>query len=188
VNNIKVKPVNLTPYYYSHDTNPLVKYKTCKQIGYVKRIKKVGWGIQYTIEAATGIKYPCGIEIKGQKTHYNTGCVYLEDTRSIGQETLIKRFENEPKSRTVATVSINSGRETNESTSDSKLLGGDAAKDNRNNTNTRSKRSSTKMASTSSIAGNSKGTTRKRTTSKNSELDDAIQKQRDFLNGFVKKD
>jgi hypothetical protein len=161
-----------------------------KQAGYVKKIKKATWGIQYTVEAATGIRYPCGIEIKGQKTHYNTGCIHAEETRSIGPEALGKRFQNEPKSRRAATISINTTGTTDESPSNDKLLGGDDAQDSGKATKPRAKRSSTKMDATSSTRGNSKSAATKRRNNKDTELDEAIQKQRSFLDFTkpIKKD
>ena len=75
-----------------------------KQYGHVIRIKKATWGIQYSVQAASGTKYPCGIQIQGQKTHYNTGYILLDDTRTIGSEELERRIQigiNEPRSTTV---------------------------------------------------------------------------------------
>jgi hypothetical protein len=158
-----------------------------KQVGYVRRFKKVGWGIQYTVESTEGVKYPCGIELKGQKTQYNTGCIYLEDTRSIGQESLVKRFQNDAKPRRVTTVPLVITRTKDESTSSNKLLGGNTPEASRKDSDTGSTRNSTKMDAKLSINGNSNSNTTKRRVSKNTELDTAIQKQRDFLSGFVKK-
>ena len=159
-----------------------------KQVGYVKKIKKASWGIQYIVESTTGVKYPCGIQIKGQKTHYNTGYIHFEDTRSNGQDDLIKRFQNGPKSRTITPVSINTGGSENESSGDSKLHGGDDSKNSGKDTKPRRKKSSADVATSSSSNGVDRHATKKRKVSRNAELDTAIQKQRDFLNGFVKKD
>jgi hypothetical protein len=159
-----------------------------KQVGYVRRFKKVGWGIQYTVEAVGGVKYPCGIEIKGQKTQYNTGCIYLEETRSIGQESLVKRFQNEARPRRVTTVPLVITRTKDEGISSNKLLGTDNVDAVRTDANSRPTRNSTKMDAKLSINGDSNHNPKKRRVSKNTELDTAIQKQRDFLSGFVKKD
>ena len=161
-----------------------------KQVGYVKKFKKSSWGIQYIVESTTGVKYPCDIEIKGQKTHYNTGYIHFEETRSNTQEDLIKRFQNGPKSRTITTVSIDPGRPDNESSGNSKLRGGDDSKNSGKDTKPRRKKPSTTMDSTSSSNGVDRSTTKKRKVSRNAELDAAIQKQRSFLDFTkpVKKD
>lgn len=152
-----------------------------KQVGYVKKFKKSSWGIQYIVESTTGVKYPCGIEIKGQKTHYNTGYIHFEETRSNTQEDLIKRFQNGPKSRTITTVSIDPGRPDNESTGDSKLLGGDDSKNSGKDTKLRRKKPSADVATTPSSNGVDRSATKKRKVSGNAELEAAIQKQRSFL-------
>lgn len=155
-----------------------------KQCGYVTKFKKVGWGIQYTVQSVDKTNYPCGMEIQNEKTSYYVGYILYETTKSIGQDELARRIEterNQPKSRPIKTVSIITGGskpqiETNsgESRSDS---GSVAIKD----TKTRSKRSSTKVDTKSSAAGNTASDTRKRGTSKKSKLEEAFEKQRSFL-------
>jgi len=159
-----------------------------KQVGYVKKFKKASWGIQYTVESPEGAKYPCGIEIKGQKTQYNTGCIYLEDTRSIGQESLIKRFQNDAKPRTTTTVPLVIDRSTNKSSSNSNLFGRNNDEASTKDSNIGSARNSTNLDVKLGIDGDNKHHTPKRRISKDKQLDTAIQKQRDFLSGFVKKD
>lgn len=155
-----------------------------KQCGYVTKFKKVGWGIQYTVQSVDKTNYPCGMEIQNEKTSYYVGYILYETTKSIGHTELARRIETErsqPKSRPIKTVSIITGGpkpqiETNsgESRSDS---GSVAVKD----TKTRSKRSSTKVDTKSSTAGNTASNTRKRGTSKKSKLEEAFEKQRSFL-------
>lgn len=162
-------------------TAVLFSWLGCKQVGYVKKLKKTTWGIQYTVESSTGVKYPCGIEIKGQTTHYNTGCIYLEDTRSMGQSDLIKRFQNQPKSRRVATISINTTGTVHESTSNRELLGGDADKDSGKNSKSKRRGSGSTVDSASSSRRNNSNNSKKSKDTKNAELEAAIQKQRSFL-------
>ena len=50
-----------------------------KQYGYVTKTKQSNWGVQYTVESIEGLKYPCGIQIQGQKTQYHTGFILFED-------------------------------------------------------------------------------------------------------------
>lgn len=155
-----------------------------KQCGYVTKFKKVGWGIQYTVQSVDKTNYPCGMEIQNEKTSYYVGYILYETTKSIGDTELARRIEIErtrPKSGPIKTVSIITGGpkpqiETNsgESRSDS---GSVAIKD----TKTRSKRSSTKVDTKSSTTGNDASNTRKRATSKKSKLEEAFEKQRSFL-------
>jgi len=159
-----------------------------KQYGHVIRIKKATWGIQYSVQAASGTKYPCGIQIQGQKTHYNTGYIYMEDTRTIGSEELERRIQigiNEPRSTTVVRNPI---RETSESRDNNTGSRTNDAKHSDTTTPNRTKRSSKSNANASSSGRNGTTSTKKRKDTANTELTDAIQKQRDFLNGFINRD
>ena len=159
-----------------------------KQYGYVKKTKQVNWGTQYTVESTSGVKYPCGIQIQGQKTHYNTGYILFEDTRTIGAEELKRRIQtiiNEPR---VTKVFRNPTGTKSESRDDDSSSRTDATIDSIKDTPNKPKRSSKSNVVSSSSGGNGIVDTKKRKNSRNTELDTAIQKQRDFLNGFVKKD
>lgn len=159
-----------------------------KQYGHVIRIKQASWGIQYSVQAASGTKYPCGIQIQGQKTPYNTGYIYLEDTRTIGAEELERRIQTDVKVPRTTTVVRNPVRETSESRDNDSGSRTDDAKHSDSNTANRTKRSSKSNANASSTGRNGTTSTKKRKDTANTELTDAIQKQRNFLNGFVKKD
>lgn len=159
-----------------------------KQCGYVTKFKKVGWGIIYTVQSVKGTKYPCGIEIKGQKTQYNTGCIHAEETRSIGQEDLVKRIQLGREAERIKPIARNPVRSEDESRSNSELRDRDDSKDSGKDTKPRRKKSSTDVVATPSFAGVDRPTTKKRRVSSNKELDSAIEKQRNFLSGFVKKD
>jgi hypothetical protein len=159
-----------------------------KQYGYVKKTKQSGWGTQYTVESPSGVKYPCGIQIQGQKTHYSTGYIIFEDTISIGQEELERRFQNTPKTVRATTVSIDYGRQDSESTVRNTTSGTDDAKDSGKAKTTRKKRSVKSDVVPPSVGGDGNIDTKKRKVSSNKELDSAIEKQRNFLSGFVKKD
>jgi hypothetical protein len=159
-----------------------------KQCGYVTKFKKVGWGIIYTVQSVKGTKYPCGIEIKGQKTQYNTGCIHAEETRSIGQEDLVKRIQLGREAERIKPIARNPIRSEDESRSNSELRDRDDSKDSGKDTKPRRKKSSTDVVATPSFAGVDRPTTKKRRVSSNKELDSAIEKQRNFLSGFVKKD
>ena len=149
-----------------------------KKYGYVIRTKQMAWGIMYTVES-DGTKYPCGISIKTHKTAYTTGCILADDTRSIGDVELKRRIQSGHHS-TNTEVFSNPGRTKNESRSD-------------NNDSGRVSKTTSKQIAKSNVgigkdAASSSSTrvrndiTKKRADSK---LDTAIQKQRDFLNGFI---
>jgi hypothetical protein len=154
-----------------------------KYYGYVKNTKETNWGIQYMVESSFGVKYPCGIQIKGQKTRYNTGFIFFEDTLSIGAEELVKRIQNMVKRPDSTTTRITS-RTENESRDDNtndrtanRTVSDKASK-------SRSKGSAKSSAISSGTGRVSKHDTKKRKPSKNDTLETAIQRQRDFLNGF----
>ena len=153
-----------------------------KHYGYVKEFKTRNWGIQYTVES-DNVRYPCGIQIKGEKTSYNTGFIYLDESRSIGAEECKRRSENGyvrantefliDTRRTTVQSQDDSGNDKHVSSKDSGTIKSSGSKTTRKND---------VKPSTDGVPKNNRG---KR---KNVELDDAISKQRDFLNGFVKRD
>ena len=152
-----------------------------KKYGYVTTFKKVNWGIQYTVESE-GVRYPCGIEIKTYKTTYTTGCIYADETRSYGVEELKRRSQTGHKS-TYSEVIRESGGTKNEIRSGNRNVGSVSDTTNRKTKQSRAN-TSTKNADISSNTRVQSNNTKKR---KDSELNSAIQRQRDFLNGFVKK-
>jgi hypothetical protein len=154
----------------------------CKKYGYVIRTKETNWGIQYTIDSE-GTKYPCGIQIKTHKTAYTTGCINHDETRALGQQELITRIQT-GHSSTYSEIFRDSRRSENESRNDIA-----ASKHVSTQNNKRTKSTGVKSKTKDDVKSSSKGVRRNDTTKRgNIELDDAIQKQRDFLNGFVKKD
>ena len=157
-----------------------------KKYGYVTEIKTKNWGIQYTVaEQAPDriMRYPCGISVKGQKTSYNTGCIFIEETRSIGAETIVKRIQT-GDNRTSTEVFRDTRRPISQSgvnNNDGGIISGKTSSGNKS-TGTRSTTKDAVKPSAKGVRGNiakERG---------NSELDSAIEKQRNFLNGFVKKD
>lgn len=153
-----------------------------KKYGYVIAFKTVGWGIQYTVEE-DDTRYPCGIEIKTHKTAYTTGYIRFDETRSIGREELITRIQT-GHSSTYSELFINTRRTTVQSGSGSTTSKRISTQNSKRVKSTRSNTTGENVVQSSSN-GDSKRNTKKR---KDSKLDDAIQKQRDFLSGFVKKD
>ena len=153
-----------------------------KKYGYVTTFKTVGWGVQYTVEE-DNVRYPCGIEIKTHKTAYTTGYIRYDETRSIGRDEIIKRIQT-GHSSTYSELFIDTRRTEVQSRSESTTSKRISTKNTKGVKSTRSNTKG-KDAVQSSADGNSTGNRKKRG---NSELDSAIQKQRDFLNGFIKKD
>ena len=139
---------------------------TQKTEGYVKKITTQNWGVQYLVvadEFGKTYKYPCGIDIKGYKTSYHIGCVLREESKKLLKD---KR------------------RPVDESRDDSKSW-------NRNVNRISSESTTSRINGTENINESSSTRICDSSTTKqqdNTELKDAIQKQKDFLNGFVKKD
>ena len=154
-----------------------------KQYGYVTKTKKTSWGIQYTVQNAEKRNYPCGIQISGHRTQYDIGYIFFNETKELSTEELKHRI-NAP--RTFTAVSVDTGRTTNQSKTNVGSNGTNTSNTDRKTKKSR-KRSSTTNDDTPSNTRVSDINTGKRKNSK-TELNDAIQKQRDFLNGFVKRD
>lgn len=151
-----------------------------KKYGHVTKIKETSWGIQYMVESQTR-RYPCGVSIKGHKTTYTTGCIDIDETKSIGSNEIKRRIQT-GHSSTYAELFTDTRRTETESGSQSTLSKRISIPHTKRNEATRSN-NKTKHVVESGIDGDSTGIGKKR---KNSKLDDAIQRQRDFLNGFVK--
>ena len=153
-----------------------------KKYGYVKAFKQTNWGIQYTVEA-NGTKYPCGIQIKGHRTTYTTGCIYAEETRTIGTDELKRRSQNGGK-HTYSEIIRDTPRPKDEGRSNNRNVGSVS-----DSTVRKTKKPKTNNVGKDVILDSDDGMQSSNTTKrKDSKLDSAIQRQRDFLNGFVKKD
>lgn len=153
-----------------------------KKYGYVIRTKEANWGIQYTVESED-VRYPCGIEIKGSKTSYTTGYINYEATRAIDRDELIRRAEI-GYDRIDNSLLIDARRTEVQSGSDSTVRERSNVQDSSRNESTKPQ-SKRKNAAKPSVDGVRKTNPRQR---KNVELDSAIERQKNFLNGFVKKD
>ena len=153
-----------------------------KKYGYVKTFKTSSWGIQYMVES-DNTKYPCGISIKGHKTAYTTGCINIDETRSIGQDELRKRIQT-GHSSTYTELFTNTRGAEDESGSKSASSKHVSTANSKAIKPTRSNNKGKNIVKSSSN-GNIAGTGKKR---KDFKLDTAIQRQRDFLSGFIKKD
>jgi hypothetical protein len=152
-----------------------------KKYGHVIQTKQMGWGIMYTIQSE-GTKYPCGVQIKTHKTAYTTGCILVDDTRSIDDIELERRIQSGHHS-TNTEVFSNPRRPKDESGGNNNGIGIISKTNSRNSTKSNAGTTKDAVKPSSTRVRNNNST--KRAASK---LDDAIQKQRDFLSGFVKKD
>jgi hypothetical protein len=156
-----------------------------KLYGHVKKTKQTGWGIQYMVETYQKRRYPCGIQIAGYRTEYDTGYIFFEETRSIGDAECANRITSPA---TYIGVHEESSRTTGKSRNDATSSRRNDAKDNGASNPTRKERSPKPDANDAGTAGVNRDNTTKRKNSANSELDSAIEKQRNFLSGFIKKD
>ena len=155
-----------------------------KKYGYVTKFKKTNWGIQYTVQSTEGISYPCGICIDGTNTSYKVGIVYFKETKELGHDEIARRIVEETENGRVS-------KNTRRPTITSSVSDPGNGKDNDINNTTTSKQSGsnsrTMHDNESSDTRVHKQHKRVRKNSK-SELNDAIEKQKNFLSGFIKKD
>ena len=156
-----------------------------KKYGYVTKLKTTGWGIQYMVKSAEGTGYPCGMQIDGQKTSYNTGFIWYETTISTGQVELIKCIKNHKNESRIAIIHGNPGRTTS---SDATKSGSgntskrtDDEKHSKPTTQNTTRRVSKKSNDQSSDKAVGRKYSTKRRDSKNPELEAAIAKQKSFL-------
>jgi len=155
-----------------------------KKYGYVQNYKKTNWGIQYTVESESR-RYPCGIRIDEWCTTYTTGCILYNITQEIGSKEIAKRITNgiQPRGNEIVL------KDTESPTV--KVTGNDPSSRNRVATTNNTKRKDTpnpNSVENDIHVSNTRVQQRNTKKRRNIELDDAVQRQRDFLNGFVKKD
>ena len=155
-----------------------------KKYGHVTAFKKTNWGIQYTVQSTTGTNYPCGINIEGATTSYKVGIIYLEETRKLGNDEISRRIGQEIESNRVSAITR---RPTVSSTIHDSGSGKDVNIDNTRIEDKPGLKRGTVHGNEPSNTRVSKRNTKTRKNSK-STLDDAIEKQKNFLSGFIKKD
>lgn len=159
-----------------------------KKYGYVLRFKKSNWGICYTIQSTCGTRYPCGIRIDGIPTTYNVGLILFNETKEFGAERLNKIING--NGATVETSGILEHTRWPEVESRISDTPSQSDVDSTIGTvhETTSRKHSRKNdvgASNNTVPRNNR---KKSKPVKNAELTNAIQRQKDFLNGFVKRD
>ena len=142
--------------------------------GYVTKYYKRNWGMAYTVEVMelnpragqrSSTRYPCGIQIKEYSTDYKVGLILHEQT----QERIKSRGVHEVPGSSATKSKTNSGSDRNNDNSNNRKTSGSR--------NTATTKTSAKSSSKRVPDNNSK--TR--------SLDQAIDRQKDFLKGFVKK-
>ena len=144
--------------------------------GYVTKYYKRNWGMAYTVEVMelnpragqrSSTRYPCGIQIKEYSTDYKVGLILHEQTQESWKPGS-RRIHEDTRS-TTAKVKTSSGSSRNNDNSNNRKTPGSG----NNATSKASAKSSSKRVHDNN--------------SKKRSLDTAIDRQRDFLNGFVKK-
>jgi hypothetical protein len=141
--------------------------------GYVTKYKKSNFGVSYTVEVTEknlnrqlrSTRYPCGIQIKEYTTDYKVGLILHEQT----QARIKSRGVHEVPGSSATKSKTNSGSGRNNDNSNNRKTSGSR--------NTATTKTSAKSSSKRVPDNNSK--TR--------SLDQAIDRQKDFLKGFVKK-
>ena len=144
--------------------------------GYVIKNYKTNWGVCYTVEVTDMAlkhndritRYPCGIQIKKYRTQYDVGLI-------------LHGYEQSGDIRTSKGIYAVTGSGEVTIGNDNTSVGGHDDSNNRENARAR--------ASTTHKDDVKSSSTRVRTSNAETSatnLDDAIDRQKDFLNGFVK--
>lgn len=155
-----------------------------KKYGHVTTFKKTNWGIQYTVRSFKGTSYPCGISIDGSTTSYKVGIIYSEETRKLGDAEIASRIRTEIENNRIST---NTRRSEVSSTTHNTGSGPIVNIDNIPATDLAEPERGTMSSHEPSNTRVSNRNTKTRKPVK-SALDEVIEKQKNFLNGFVKKD
>jgi hypothetical protein len=180
-----------------------------KGFGYVIKTAKSTWGVMYTIQLGKR-KYPCGIQIGEWKTKYETGLLQYDVTKqytidelneyaaiagdSIYETVTFRRVSRDDENTSDDTgdtnVSIRKDTTIPKTVSrrNNKVSRANVGVSDNNVQQNGSEEPSTVDVDTIGLTGVQQRDTKKRSKTPKNELNDAIQKQRDFLNGFVKKD
>ena len=161
---------------YKTGDKVIIKWLGQIKTGYVKHSKENAWGRSYMVEVKEkGLKrsddvtrYPCGIEIRGHRTQYDVGFILHERTQNGDWPQSTRIYEN-------------SGSEEDSQRNDNKGVGGNDDSVSGKDTRSRSSVTHQDVAEPSSTR---KCSSDANTSSK--DLDNAVNRQKDFLRGFVK--
>lgn len=147
-----------------------------KYYGYIKRIQKSNNSVSYMVQTHK-YSYPCGVQIS-QYQSTGPGVILYEQTKELGSDTIKSRYESRKISENNrGTTSNKTSKNTASRNVDSRVIS-EIPKPKK------SRKHSTKNDVKSSSARNSDRTT-KGTRKSYSKLDEAIQKQKDFLRKFT---
>ena len=160
---------------YKTGDRVIIKWLGQIKTGYVKTSKENSWGRSYMVEVEEkGLKrsdnvtrYPCGIEIRGHRTEYDVGLILHDRTQQGDWPQSTRIYEN-------------SGSQEDAQRNDNKSVGRNDDSVSRKDTRSRSSVTHQDVAQSSS--------TRKRTSNakaSNKDLDDEVNRQKDFLQGFI---
>lgn len=146
-----------------------------KAHGYVKEVTKSNEGVRYLVEAKKSYdkrsyRYPCGMRIGKHSTKYNSGVILYDETK-----------QSYPGG--AGKLSGDTGGQSNAFGNDNKGSGRNDDGNKRKNAKSRPNDTTTNDVGNSSRRVHGDTTTARKDTS----VDDAIKKQKDFLRGFVKK-
>ena len=161
---------------YKTGDKVIIKWLGQIKTGYVKNTKENAWGCSYMVEVEEkGLKrsdditrYPCGIEIKGHRTQYDVGLILHDRTQSRDWPQSTRIYEN-------------SGSDTDSKRNDNSSVGGNDDSNSRKDTRSRSSdthQDVVEPSSTRKCSGD--------TNTSGKDLDNAVNRQKDFLRGFVK--
>ncbi len=161
---------------YKAGDKVIIKWLGQTKTGYVKSSKENNWGRSYMVEVEErGLKrsdnvtrYPCGIEIKGHRTQYDVGLILHDRTQSGDWPTCQRIYENSGSDKASKRNDNSSSRRNDDKDNGKDGVGrsSNAHKDGVKPSATRKRGSNAKTSSNS--------------------LDNAIDRQKDFLKGFVK--
>ena len=154
----------------------IIKWLGQIKTGYVTKAYESNFGYSYLVEVTEkGLKgrmestrYPCGIRIKQYETDYNVGLILHDRTQSGDwpQSQGIYEYSGSEKASQRNDGSSSRGNvDTNKRKNAKPRKNGHSKQNNDESGSTRMHKSDTETQS----------------------LDDAVQRQRDFLNGFVKR-
>ena len=147
-----------------------------KEYGFIKRIYKSGDSFSYMVQTHSYV-YPCGIQIKNYKSSI-AGCILYEQTKEFGSVEIKRRYES-------GSISQNACRPKSIETSKNTIRGNADSRTNAKVSRPKKPRKhSTENAVESSATRNDIRTTKRRRKSY-SKLDEAVQKQKDFLRKFT---
>jgi len=147
-----------------------------KKYGYIIRIYQRSGTVGYMVQGKKYC-YPCGVQIKTWRSG-SAGHILYEQTQELGQEEIKRRFDT-------GTISADTARTKSTQTSKDKVQRGSVKTTNDELLQPkRATKHRAKNDDKSSNTSNNKATTTRRRNSY-SKLDEAVQKQKDFLRKFT---